>query len=121
MMPGAVIAGRMADASSAEFLGRRSKGFVELLAFEASHPELFDARLPSSGVPYWSIVRFTLARLIGDALFGTHTMQSSRSRPSLSSQTKSAIHGWRRVRAARSSSLARLSATPDAVPDISTG
>ena len=87
-----------------EFLSRRSQGFVELLSFEAATPELFDAKLPASGVPYWSVVRFTVARLIGDALFGTRTVQNSS--PSQSSWSVAAFFGrclvsnpWRARRA----------------------
>lgn len=87
-----------------EFLSRRSEGFAELLAFEAASTDLFEARLPVSGVPYWSIVRFTVARLIGDALFGTRTVQPPRSSARMSATAKFLgrcllSHPWRAQRA----------------------
>jgi hypothetical protein len=78
----------MSIASRERFLNRRSKEFAQLLLLEADNPRLFEAKLPVSAVPYWMLVRFLVARLIGDALFGTRTAHQTGPRGDLLSTAK---------------------------------
>ena len=78
----------MSIASKERFLNRRSKEFAQLLLFEADNAQLFEPKLPVSAVPYWMLVRFSVARLIGDSLFGTRTARQTRPRGDLLSTAK---------------------------------